>query len=67
MRPGSSQPSKIGWFHGPWMASRWSHVQSESQPAASASRAAARKRDQSLACDQSWAPKRVEADGMPRG
>ena len=31
-----SQPSKIGWRHGPWIASRWSQVQTESQPAASA-------------------------------
>ena len=53
------QPSKMGWRQGPWMASRWSHVQSESQPADSASSAASRKRGQSLACDQSWAPNRV--------
>ena len=30
------QPSKIGCSHGPKIASRWSHVQTESQPTSSA-------------------------------
>ena len=38
----TSQPSKIGWRHGPTIASRWSHVQTLSQPAASAATAASR-------------------------
>src|SRR6476659_3476901 len=53
------QPSKIGCSHGPKMAIRWSHVQIESQPAASAARAASRKPGQSVRCDQSCSPKRV--------
>src|SRR5262245_52065887 len=58
-RPAMSvQPSKIGWSQGPKIASRWSQVQIESQPAASAARAASRNVGQSVAWDQSWAPKR---------
>src|SRR6185295_2584039 len=53
------QPSKIGCSHGPKIASRWSHVQTEYQPRASARSAASRKPAQSVCCDQIWRPKRV--------
>ena len=52
----SSQPSKIGCCHGPWIASRWSHVQIESQPAASAASADSRYSGQVVCWGQSWSP-----------
>src|SRR6266480_1988726 len=56
-----SQPSKIGCSQAPWIASRWSHVQSPSQPATSAASAASRMFGQSEDWDQSWAPNFIRA------
>src|SRR5688500_1774266 len=50
------QPSRIGCSHGPKMASRWSQVQTESQPAASAASAASRNPGQYVDCDHSCRP-----------
>jgi hypothetical protein len=41
------------------MASRWSHVQTESQPDRSAARAASRKAGHVVDWDHSWSPKRI--------
>src|SRR6185369_17531060 len=54
-------PSKIGWSHGPKIASRWSHVQTESQPLASAARAESRNSGHVVCWDQSWAPNRIRS------
>src|SRR4029078_6706544 len=53
------QPSKIGCCQGPWIASRWSHVQIESQPAASAATAASRTSGHVVDWGQSWRPNRT--------
>ena len=58
------QPSKIGCSQGPKIASRWSHVQTESQPASSAARAASRKPGQSVSLRPELEP---EARHEPRG
>ena len=54
----SVQPSKISWSGSPTMAWRWSQVQSESSPAASAARAASRSSGQVALWGHNSAPTR---------
>ena len=57
----------MGCSHGPKIASRWSQVQTESQPARSAASAASRKSGHDVCCDQSWSPKRISRSGWRCG